>query len=127
MAGCGVVTFIWSMLRGGWHFGESIDENNLLYIQSTTATYSVLAMTQMANLLHSRSEKLTPVELGFFRNKFAIGSIFISIGILLLFMYNPLLQKYLRMSPIEFLDWIMVVISVLVVYFFESMRKKRTR
>lgn len=127
MASFGAVTFIWSMLRGGWHFGDIVDENNLLYIQSTTATYAVLAMTQMANLLHSRSDKSTPVELGFFRNKFAIGAIIISLGILILFMYSPFFQKYLRMSPIMWQDWIMVGVATLVVYFFESIRKKRAR
>lgn len=127
MAGCGVVTFIWSMLRGGWHFGNSIDENSALYIQSTTATYAVLSMTQMANLLHSRSERFTPSELGFFRNKYALASILISLGILIAFMYLPFFQKYLRMSPIQSIDWMMVGFSVLVVYFFENFRKKRVR
>lgn len=127
MASCGVVAFVWSMLRGGWHFGEAVDENNLLYIRSATVTYAVLAMTQMANLLQSRSEKMTPFELGFFKNKFAIGSIFISVGILVLFMYSPFFQKYLRMSPIEFWDWMMVACSALIVYFFESVRKKKVR
>lgn len=127
MAGCAVVTFIWSMLRGGWHFGNNIDENNILYIQSATATYAVLAMTQMANLLHSRSEKFTPLELGFFKNKYTIGSIFISLGILIAFMYLPFFQKYLRMSPIQTLDWMMVGFSVLMVYFFENFRKKKMR
>ncbi|HBR78833.1 MAG: putative cation-transporting ATPase, P-type family [Candidatus Moranbacteria bacterium GW2011_GWE1_35_17] len=120
-----VGAFVWSMMRGGWNWGEFVDENNLLYIQSTTAAYAVLAMTQMANLLQSRSEKLTPFELGFFKNKFVIGSIFISLGILLAFMYLPFFQKYLHLSPIVWQDWLVVIITSLAVYFFESMRKKR--
>lgn len=127
MAVGAIIAFIWSMMRGGWSWGKAFDENSLLYIQSTTVTYAVLAMSQMANLLQSRSEKLTPSELGFFKNKFAIGSIFISLGILLAFMYLPFFQKYLRLSPIAWQDWLMVIATSLAVYFFESFRKKRGR
>ncbi|MFA6183612.1 MAG: cation-translocating P-type ATPase [Parcubacteria group bacterium] len=127
MAGGGIIAFLWSMLRGGWHWGKIIDENSALYIRSTTATYAVLAMTQMANLLQSRSEKSTPFELGFFKNKYAIGSIFISLGILISFMYLSFFQKYLRMSPIQWQDWLIVITVTLVVYFFESARKKRQK
>ena len=127
MATGGIIAFIWSMLRGGWQWGNSFEENSVLYIQSTTATYAVLAMTQMANLLQSRSEKSTPFQLGFFKNKYVIGSIFISFGILLAFMYLPFFQKYLRMSPIVWQDWIVVAITSLAVYFFESFRKKRKK
>ena len=123
MATGAVAAFIWSMLRGGWNFKFNIDANSLLYIKSTTAAYAVLSMTQMANLLQSRSEKLSPIQLGFFRNKYTIGAIFVSIGILLSFMYVPFFQKYLHMSPIDWKDWLAVVVSTLAVYFFEEARK----
>lgn len=123
MASGATVAFMWSMLRGGWHFGQSISDNDFLYIKSTTAAYAVLSMTQMANLLQSRSEKLSPFKLGFFKNKYAIGSLIISVAILLLFMHLPILQKYLHMSPIDWRDWAVVVGSFLAVFFWEEMRK----
>jgi len=123
MATGAIFAFMWSMMRGGWHFKFKIDPNSLLYIKSTTAAYATLSMTQMANLLQSRSEKRTPLELGFFKNKYAIGAIFISVGILLSFMHIPILQKYLHMSPIDWKDWLVVIVSTLAVYFFEEARK----
>ncbi len=81
-------------------------------------------MTQMANLLQSRSEKLSPFKLGFFKNIYAIGSIFISVGILFAFMYLPFCQKYLHMSPIDGLDWLVVIVSAMVVFLWEEIRKK---
>jgi P-type Ca2+ transporter type 2C len=127
MAAGAVVTFIWSMWRGGWRFGDSIAHNPELYIRSTSATFAVLAMTQMANLLHSRSETLSPFKLGFFRNKFAIISIFISLGILLSFMYLPFFRYYLHMSPIFWQDWMMVVICTVAVFLFEEARKEGSK
>ncbi|HRZ34065.1 MAG TPA: cation-transporting P-type ATPase [Candidatus Moranbacteria bacterium] len=123
MAVGAVVAFIWSMLRGGWHFGGKIDTSALLYIKSTTAAYAVLSMTQMANLLQSRSATFSPFQLGFFKNKYAIGAIGISIFMLLAFMYIPIFQKYLHMAPIDLFDWIAVAISVLAVFYWEEIRK----
>ncbi|MDQ1284366.1 MAG: P-type Ca2+ transporter type [Patescibacteria group bacterium] len=123
MAAGAVVTFIWSMMRGGWNFGEDMAADSLLYIKSTTAAYAVLSMTQMANLLQSRSERLSPFALGFFKNKYLIGSIFISVVILLSFMYLPVLQYYLGMAPIDALDWLMVFICAVAVFLWEETRK----
>lgn len=123
MAAGGVAAFIWSMLRGGWNFGEDILVDSALYMKSTTATYAVLALTQMANLLQSRSEKYSPFKLGFFKNKYAIGSIFISVGILLLFMYLPFFQEYLRMAPIDGKDWLAAFIATVAVFLLEEARK----
>lgn len=127
MAVGAVAAFLLSMMRGGWSFGKEIAEGSALYIKSTSAAYAVLSMSQMANLLQARSETLSVFKLGFFRNKYAIGSIFISLGILLCFMYIPFCQKYLGMVPIGWQDWLAVIISVLAVFLFEEGRKGENR
>jgi P-type Ca2+ transporter type 2C len=124
MATGAVVAFLWSMFRGGWHFGMKIDPTAMLYIKSTSAAYAVLSMTQMANLVQARSEGLPPMALGFFKNKYAIGAIFISVFMLLSFMYLPFCQKYLGMLPIDWKDWLVVGVTTLAVYFWEEIRKE---
>lgn len=123
MAVGAVIAFILSMKRGGWDFGNKFDVSDVLYIRSTSAAYAVLSMTQMANLLQSRNESLSVFVIGFFKNMYAIGAIIISIGMLLVFMYVPFLQKYLHMSPIAWQDWIVVIITTLAVFIFEEARK----
>lgn len=123
MAVGGVVGFLWSLKRGGWDFGQPIDFTSELYIKSSTVTYAVLAMTQMANVLHSRSERFSPFRLGLFKNRPVIYSIAVSISMLLIFMYWPLLQKYIHMRPIDGWDWLVVLVSCLVVFLFEEARK----
>ena len=123
MATGAVVAFLWSMARGGWHFGQSIDFSSALYIKSTAATYAVLAMTQMANLLQARSEKLSVFAIGFFKNKYVIGAIFISVGMLMAFLHIPFFQRYLHMSPIDGWDWLVVAGATLAIFLFEEARK----
>ena len=80
-------------------------------------------MTQMANLLQARSEKLSVFTIGFFKNLYALGAIVISVLMLLALMYVPLLQQYLHMAKIDWQDWLVVIISVLAVFIFEEARK----
>ena len=123
MASGAIVAFILNLKRGGWDFGNKIETDSLLYIQATTVAYAVLSVSQMANLLQSRSESLSVFALGFFRNRYLIFSIFISIGMLLSFMYVPLFQKYLHMRPIGWQDWIAVAVVTIVVFLYEEIRK----
>ena len=123
MATGAVVAFLWSMSRGGWEFGQEIDLDGILYIKSTTAAYAVISMAQMANLLQSRSERFSPFQLGFFKNKYVLFAILISVIMLLVFMYVPVLQKYLHMSPIDGRDWLVVLGSFVAVFLFEEARK----
>lgn len=124
MATGAAVAFILSMKRGGWDFGNKIDTASVLYMKSTSVTYAVLAMSQMANLLEARSEDLSVFTLGFFKNKYALGAIVISSSILISFMYIPFFQQNLRMLPIDWQDWMAVVATILAVFFFEEGRKK---
>lgn len=127
MAVGAVIAFILSMMRGGWDFGNKIDATSVLYIRSTTAAYAVLAMSQMANLLQARSENYSVFAIGFFKNKFAIGAIFISTAVFLSFMYVPFIQKYLHMLPITWQDWMVVLITTIAVFVFEEGRKREGR
>jgi magnesium-transporting ATPase (P-type) len=123
MATGAIVAFLWSMTRGGWHFGQPIDFSSALYFKSTAATYAVLSMTQMANLLQARSEKLSVFAIGFFKNKYVIGAILISVAMLFSFLYVPFFQRYLRMAPIDGWDWLVVIGATLAVFLFEEARK----
>lgn len=117
------IGFILSMKRGGWDFGNKFDPASVLYVRSTTVAYAVLSMSQMANLLQSRSETLSVFAIGFFKNKYALGAIAISVGILLSFIYVPVLAKYLHMSPIGWKDWLVVAITTIAVFVYEEGRK----
>ncbi|MEI7621125.1 MAG: cation-transporting P-type ATPase [Candidatus Moraniibacteriota bacterium] len=127
MAMGAVVAFVLSMKRGGWDFGNKIDPTSVLYLRSTTVVYAVLSMSQMANLLAARSEKLSVFAIGFFRNIYALGAIGISVGILLCFIYVPWLAQYLHMVPIAWQDWVAVAVTTLAVLVLEEVRKWRDR
>lgn len=123
MAGCAVGAFLWSMVRGGWTWGSAIHTDSILYIKSTSVTYAVIAMTQMANLFQSRSETQSVFKIGFFTNKYVLLSLISSAALLIALMHIAFFQKYLRLSPIDTIDWLVVAASTIAVFTLEEIRK----
>ena len=127
MAVGAVIAFLWSLTRHGWHFGGTLDFESLMYLQAATATYVVLAVSQLANLVQARSETLHPSELGWTKNLSVWGAAGLSLFILWCFMHLTFFQIYLRMRPIEWQDWLVVAVTTLAVYGYETWRKNRLR
>ncbi|NTW13492.1 MAG: cation-transporting P-type ATPase [Candidatus Moranbacteria bacterium] len=127
MAIGGVVAFLMVLIREGWSYGEELDPVGPLYRHATTATYVTLALTQMANLLQSRSESRSFFGMPFFSNPMVFVGMGISIGMLFAFTRIPFLQSALGMAPIERIDWVVAWCFTALVFFFEEARKRRLR
>ena len=124
MASGAVLAFVWSLIRDGWIWGTAIDTQSTMYLEAASATYVVLAVSQMANLFESRSERLGMTSIGWFRNKYAWGALVVSFLILGLFLYVPFFQNTLGMRPVDGYDWLVVGFTTLSVFLFEEFRKK---
>lgn len=122
-----IVTFLFSLWRHGWHWGVSLDTNVEYYLGAVSATYVVLAVSQMANLMQSRSETLHPSELGWFRNWSVWLALILSGAILWLLLYGSFFREYLYMRPIDAWDWVMVGLTTATVYVYEMRRKNSLR
>jgi magnesium-transporting ATPase (P-type) len=120
-----VSTFVYSLMRHGWHFGDALASNSPLYLQATTAAYVVLAITQMANLLQSRSENISFFKVGIFSNMYVWGAIVLSSGIVWLFLNVSFFQTALHMTKIDSVDWMMVAFFTSIVFVYEEWRKYR--
>jgi P-type Ca2+ transporter type 2C len=127
MAIGGVTAFLLVLLREGWAFGDTIDSESLLYRHATTATYVTLALTQMANLLQSRSETRSFFRMPFFSNPMIFVGMGMSIVMLILFTQVTFFQDALGMAPIERIDWAVSLCFTALVFFFEEARKRRVQ
>jgi magnesium-transporting ATPase (P-type) len=123
MAGCSIFAFLWSMKRGGWSFGQDIDTTSWLYMKSTTATYTVLAITQFANLFSSRSETRSPFQIGFFKNRSIFIALLLSLLLLYAFMNVEFISSSLRMTAIDHLDWSIAFGAMMLIFLTEETRK----
>ncbi len=124
MAIGGVIAFLLSMIRGGWHWGDVIALDSALYQKSTAATYTTLALTQMANLLQSRSATLSFFKMPFFSNPWIWVSMMGSIILLVCFTSTPVLQSLLNMQTPDALDWAVAITLTVIVFAYEEFRKR---
>jgi Ca2+-transporting ATPase len=101
----------------------------LLYARATTITYLTIAFCQYVNILSHRFEYVSIFNRNFFSNKILLGSIVLSIVLILIVVYTPVIRDFLRFGPLMFADWIYVLVgAALYLFAFEVMKVfKRTR
>jgi Ca2+-transporting ATPase len=81
----------------------------LLYARATTVTYVTIAFCQYVNILSHRFEEVTLFNRNFFSNKILLGSIVVSIGLILVVVYTPVVRDFLRFAPVTTVDWLYVL------------------
>ncbi|MBP5993511.1 MAG: cation-transporting P-type ATPase [Candidatus Moranbacteria bacterium] len=121
-----VATFVFVLYRGGWEWGSALDLESALYRHATTAAYLTLALTQMANLLQSRSETRSFFRMPFFSNPWIFVGMGISVLILFMFTNLPFFHALLGMAPVDGIDWLVALGCTLIVFCFEELRKLHT-
>ena len=110
------------MLRQGTTFTlESADP--FLYAKATTITYITIAFCQYINILSHRFESASLFNRNFFSNRILLGSIVVSIGLILVVVYTPVVRDFLRFAPVSPADWL-YVLGAAAVYMlaFETMK-----
>lgn len=118
-----VVAFLLSLARDGWVFGETLPTDGLVYAKASTAAYIVIALTQMANLLQSRSATTPFFRMPLFSNPHIWISMAISIFMMIAFTTFPIFHSALGMAPIDRYDWLVAILFTLLIFFFEEARK----
>ena len=119
-----VTAFLLSLLRGGWDWGSAIDTDSLLYQKSTAAAYITLALTQMANLLQSRSAALSFFHLRFWGNPWIYAATIASVFLMWLVTSVAPFQTFLGMQTPDAIDWSVAILFTLLVFVAEEARKK---
>jgi Ca2+-transporting ATPase len=93
-----------------------LNSRDLVYAQSMALT--TLIMTQLVYAFECRSEYLPIWENNPAGNFFLIAAISTSIALLLLILYNPLLQELFGTTLLSVEDWIVILIAIFLPYFF---------
>jgi len=101
-------------------FGNYIDTD---MTKAWTISLTTLAVFQWFNAWNCRSEDKSVFSMNPFSNKFLIGATFIVIGLQLLAVYNPALQKILRTGPLSLKEWLLIILVSSSILIVEEIRK----
>ncbi|MBU0611933.1 HAD-IC family P-type ATPase [Patescibacteria group bacterium] len=96
-------------------------ENDLT--KALTISFTTMVVFQWFNAFNCRHESKSVFKMNPFSNKFLIIAIVIVVGLQLLAVYNPFLQKILRTTPLNLSEWIMIILISSSIIFVEEIRK----
>lgn len=88
-----------------------------------TMSLTVLAVFQWFNAWNCRSESESIFSKNFFANKALIVATFLIVGLQMLAVYHPFMQKILRTTALSLNDWLIAICVALSIIVMEELRK----
>jgi len=92
-------------------------------IRAQTIAFTTMAMFQVFNSLNCRSRDKSVFKLGFFSNKYLIGSIIFSIFLQICAVYLFFFNILLGTTPISIFDWLLIILISSTVFIGDEIRK----
>ena len=86
-------------------------------------TQAAVVAGQVANGFACRTERESLFKVGVFSNRFLLLSEIIAIGIMCAISYVPFLQNIFKTAPLRPVDWIILVVATVTLFFAEEARK----
>lgn len=115
--------FFFVLHNGGWHYGEALPTNNLLYLQATTATLTAIIIMQVVNVFICRSDIKSIFSTNLLRNKLILWGILSETILILLIDYTPIGNAIFNTSPIPVQVWLFVIPFAFAMLVLEEIRK----
>ncbi|NQT18728.1 MAG: cation-transporting P-type ATPase [Planctomycetes bacterium] len=103
----GVGNFMLYMARHGISLQMS-DVGSIEYARASTMTWLTIGYCQFVNILSRRYSHTSIFNRNIITNRILLGSIFISIGLMLLGVYAPYVSGFLQFAGIGLVDWLYV-------------------
>jgi Ca2+-transporting ATPase len=100
-----VITIATFLIALGWSASHGMNGIEL----ARTMAFTTLVFAQLFYVFECRSEKLSPFELGFFKNKFLITAVCFSVLMQLSVIYLPVLQSIFKTVPLVSWQWMLIL------------------
>ncbi|MFA6521465.1 MAG: cation-transporting P-type ATPase, partial [Candidatus Gracilibacteria bacterium] len=120
-------TFVGNLLLKGWHFGQGVEIDSGLYMQSATMAFVVLTFLQMVHSMLCRSHTESIFRMNFFGNMYLIGAILFSTIMTIVIVQVPVISQFLKTTPLSLKEWLILIAISFSILIFEETRKFFTR
>jgi P-type Ca2+ transporter type 2C len=123
-----VAGFLYVLLSHGWTWGDGhwMDPTNPHYMywrEAITMTQAAIVMCQVANGFACRTERESLFKIGVFSNMWLVYSQIVGILIMAAISYVPFMQDIFKTGPLSVVDWALLVVAAVSLFFAEEARK----
>ena len=120
--------FLYVLLSQGWTWGDGswmdpASPHYAIYREAITMTQAAVVAGQVANGFACRTERESLFKVGVFSNRFLVLSEIVAIGIMCAISYVPFLQNIFKTAPLRPVDWVILVVASVTLFFAEEARK----
>ena len=120
--------FLYVLLSHGWPWGDEswmdpASPHYAIYREAITMTQAAVVAGQVANGFACRTERESLFKVGVFSNRFLVLSEIVGIGIMCAISYVPFLQNIFKTAPLRPVDWVILVVASVTLFFAEEARK----
>ena len=103
--------------------GSDLDLSHELYPRATTVAYATIAFCQFVNILSRRYRYASVISRSLWSNPKLLWSILLSIGLTLIAIYTPAINRFLGFASLTVGDWLTILGAGLVYLFSHELLK----
>ncbi len=123
-----VAGFLFVLFSHGWTWGDGtwMNPGNPHYMywrEAITMTQAAIVMCQVGNGFACRTERESLFKVGLFSNMWLVYAEVVGIGIMAAISYVPFMQDIFKTAPLTALDWAILAVAAVSVFFAEEARK----
>ncbi len=115
--------FFFVLKSGGWSYGLTLANDNLLYLQATTACFAAILLMQIVNVFLCRNDTLSIFSVGWRGNRLILWGVLLEFSILLLATYTPLGNTLVGTAPLDSHFWFFTLAFMPCMLVMEELRK----
>jgi magnesium-transporting ATPase (P-type) len=122
-AAAAMAAFFFVLHTAGWHYGEGLARDDVLYLRATTACLSAIIVMQVVNVFLCRGDRRSAFAFGLFSNPLILIGIAAEVALVLLIGYTPVGNQLFGTAPLPVAAWLLLVPFALGMFLAEEARK----
>jgi magnesium-transporting ATPase (P-type) len=119
--------YFWVLYSGGWHWGDSLDADDHLYLEATTMTWAGIVATQVGTAFACRTNRVSVLRVGFFSNRWLLWGIAFEVVLTVLIVYVPPLQRVFQTTGLAWQQWVVLAMFAPIMFVSDELRKMISR
>jgi calcium-translocating P-type ATPase len=122
-AAAAMAVFFFVLNRAGWQYGASLDRNDPLYLQATSACLATIVVMQMMNVFLCRHPVKSSLSFGLFSNPYILMGLAAELALILFIIYTPAGNWLFGTAPVGVEVWLLALAGAALMWVLEEARK----